>query len=236
MVTSRFSLRAKWCLAALIVVLSSVQLGFFYSFLVSALRDPQLSPSNERGGLPLVPVWIITNATGIVCDGLIMVSMTIILYGSRKVGGDKSQMTPILDSLILFSVSTGLTNVLLHTASLVTFVLVPNASIYAAISFIYPKSYVNSALASLNSRDMLRERIFDEDNVWVGESVKPSSTIRFHHPKSGTEGTVSLAELSPHMERSQTSHGDLSSIAFAPASEPRERRPITDYSAEEGLA
>ncbi|KAK0470108.1 uncharacterized protein EV420DRAFT_1634533 [Desarmillaria tabescens] len=89
--------------------------------------------------------------------------------------------------LILFTVNTNLISTLLSLGSLITYLVLPNATIYGGISFIFPKSYLNSFLAILNSRDFLREKM--DDRSQTGQS-----SIPYFAGQSTTEATSTAGE------------------------------------------
>ncbi|KAK0435670.1 hypothetical protein EV421DRAFT_1986209 [Armillaria borealis] len=61
--------------------------------------------------------------------------------------------------LILLTVNTNLVTTLLSISALVTYLVLPNATIYGGIYLLLSKSYLNSFLAILNSRDFLQEKM-----------------------------------------------------------------------------
>ncbi|KAK0480370.1 hypothetical protein IW261DRAFT_1623889 [Armillaria novae-zelandiae] len=125
---------------------SSIALSIFgYRHRLLTVNTPQFTLS-----------WKISASSGIAFDIITTMVMTLSLYRSRS--GMKGS-NHVIAILILFTVNTNLITTLLSIGALVTYLVLPNATIYGGISFIFSKSYLNSFLAILNSREFLREKM-----------------------------------------------------------------------------
>ncbi|KAJ6487649.1 hypothetical protein C8R45DRAFT_993945 [Mycena sanguinolenta] len=106
--------------------------------------------------------WKISTASGIAFDSIITVALSSSLWRSRS-GMKRSDH--VIRLLIVATVNTGLITTLLSIAELTTVLALPNATVYGGIAFILPKSYINSFLATLNSREFLRDKLQHETQV-----------------------------------------------------------------------
>ncbi|KAL5524111.1 hypothetical protein ACEPAG_8284 [Sanghuangporus baumii] len=101
--------------------------------------------------------WIFTAglAIAVLCDILITGSLCYWLHGSRNgVHG----MNEIIDKIILYSVENGMLICLASIASLICGITMPGNLIFIGIHFVISKLYINSILASLNTRNSFRAR------------------------------------------------------------------------------
>ncbi|KAK0213950.1 hypothetical protein IW262DRAFT_1515540 [Armillaria fumosa] len=122
--------------------------------------------------------WKLSASSGIAFDVITTMAMTLSLYRSRS-GMKRSDH--VIAILILFTVNTNLVTTFLAIGSLVTYLVLPNATIYGGITFLLSKSYLNSFLAILNTREYLREKM--ELNSPLGQS----SVADFAGPSSSTD-------------------------------------------------
>ncbi|KAF7366399.1 hypothetical protein MSAN_00896600 [Mycena sanguinolenta] len=140
--------------------------------------------------------WKISTTSGIAFDSIITVALSTSLWRSRS-GIKRSDH--VVKLLIFATVNTGLitTSVssspngystyylrLLSIADLTTFLALPNATVYGAISFIVPTSYVNLFLATLNSREFLRDKLEHETIEITPISVR---TVQFQQRDTANE-------------------------------------------------
>ncbi|KAK0470155.1 uncharacterized protein EV420DRAFT_1663341 [Desarmillaria tabescens] len=95
-------------------------------------------------------------SSGIAFDVIMTLAMIMSLQRARS-GVVRSDH--VITLLTLFTVNTNLITTLLSVGSLVTFLVLPDATIYGGIFFLIAKSYLNSFLAILNSREYLREKM-----------------------------------------------------------------------------
>ncbi|KAK0193496.1 hypothetical protein F5146DRAFT_1030887 [Armillaria mellea] len=124
--------------------------------------------------------WKISASSGIAFDVITTTAMTLSLYRCRSLGMKRSNHVIVI--LILLMVNTNLITTLVSFRYLV----LPNATIYGALYLLLYKSYLNSFLAILNSRDFLREKM--DYHSQPGQSSIPD----FAGPS--TAGTTSAAD------------------------------------------
>ncbi|KAK0193499.1 hypothetical protein F5146DRAFT_1119017 [Armillaria mellea] len=137
---------------------SSIALSIFgYRHRLLTVNTPQFTLS-----------WKISASSGIAFDVITTTAMTLSLYLSRS---GMKRSNHVIAILILFMVNTNLVTTLLSIGALVTYLVFPNATIYGGISFIFSKTYLNSFLAILNSREFFREKM--DDYLQPGQSSIP---------------------------------------------------------------
>ncbi|KJA25048.1 hypothetical protein HYPSUDRAFT_434943 [Hypholoma sublateritium FD-334 SS-4] len=141
--------------------------------------------------------WILYTALGssIVVDGLITVSLCMLLEGIRT--GYRS-MDSLVNTLMLYSINTGLLTSLCATACFVTFAIWPHQFVFMGFYFVLSKLYINSLLAVLNTREALRKR-----NTGMHSIPQSPSSMQF---------TTFLAATSPNLISLQTEEKSPSSI------------------------
>ncbi|KAF7426071.1 hypothetical protein PC9H_008437 [Pleurotus ostreatus] len=110
-----------------------------------------------------------------VFDVFITLAMTLTLYRSRS-GVKRSDH--VIKLLIMFTVNTNLLTTLLSISELVTFLVLPNATIYGGLGFLSPKLYFNTLLAALNSRDYMRNELNHGDAVISSSELENSAGKR----------------------------------------------------------
>ncbi|KAF8963156.1 hypothetical protein BDZ97DRAFT_1920048 [Flammula alnicola] len=101
--------------------------------------------------------WILYTALGgsVVVDGIVTTSLCMLLENIRT--GFKSTDS-LVNTLMLYSINTGLLTSLCATACFVTFAIWPHQFVFMGFYFALSKLHVNSLLAVLNTRETLRKR------------------------------------------------------------------------------
>ncbi|KAK0434369.1 hypothetical protein EV421DRAFT_1840961 [Armillaria borealis] len=127
--------------------------------------------------------WKISASSGIAFDVITTMAMTLSLYRSRS---GMKRSNHVITILILFTVNTNLVTTLLSIGALVTYLVLPNATIYGGITFISSKSYLNSFLAILNSREFLREKMDHQSQP--GQSSIPDFAAQTTTDATSTTG------------------------------------------------
>ncbi|KIJ37230.1 hypothetical protein M422DRAFT_33904 [Sphaerobolus stellatus SS14] len=102
---------------------------------------------------------VISLTTLMVCDVTIAVLQSFYLYRQRT---GISRTDQLINTLILYTISTGAFTSVIATAGLVCFLTMPNKGFLVIFSFVTCTTYVNAFLASVNSRRTLR-RALDKD-------------------------------------------------------------------------
>ncbi|KAI0371923.1 hypothetical protein BV20DRAFT_1051115 [Pilatotrama ljubarskyi] len=94
--------------------------------------------------------------TTFVSDFLIASTMCVLLARRRSV---YARVDRTVRTLIVYSIDTGVLTTICTLMCLVAYALAPHNFIYIAFYFLLPKLLLNSLLATLNARKMLRERM-----------------------------------------------------------------------------
>ncbi|PBL04031.1 hypothetical protein ARMGADRAFT_1056980 [Armillaria gallica] len=127
--------------------------------------------------------WKLSASSGIAFDVIMTVAMTLSLYRCRS---GMKRSNHVIAILILFTVNTNLVTTMLSISSLVTYLVLPNATIYGGIAFLISKSYLNSFLAILNSREFLREKMDHQSQP--GQSSIPDFAAQTNTDATSTTG------------------------------------------------
>ncbi|KAK0440425.1 uncharacterized protein EV420DRAFT_1752727 [Desarmillaria tabescens] len=149
----------------------TVPLAFFNfaSYIAMGVLGSQhrLQTSNSPGFSLAVKL---AASSGMAFDVIVTLAMITSLHRVRS-GIIRSDH--VITLLTLFTVNTNLITTLLSVGSLVTFLVLPDATVYGGISFLIAKSYLNSFLAILNSRDYLREKLDPSMSIHEAQSSHP---------------------------------------------------------------
>ncbi|KAI1792149.1 hypothetical protein LXA43DRAFT_362598 [Ganoderma leucocontextum] len=129
-------------------ILFAAELGFLCAGTSAALVFKPFSKFQHY-------TWLISAGagTGVVADGLIT-AVLVNLLRSKHIG--VKRMDRILNTLILYTINTGLLTGTLDLLSFLFALIYPNNLIYAAFGIVATKMYANSLLAALNTRNSLR--------------------------------------------------------------------------------
>ncbi|PBK58365.1 hypothetical protein ARMSODRAFT_1091244 [Armillaria solidipes] len=144
--------------------------------------------------------WKISASSGIVFDVITTMAMTLSLYRSRS-GMKRSNHVIVI--LILFTVNTNLVTTFLSIGGLVTYLVLPDSTIYGGFYLLLYKSYLNSFLAILNSRDFLREKM--DYHSQPGQSSIPDFAGPSTIDAASTAGEQFESSLTAAIGRSSTS-------------------------------
>jgi len=88
----------------------------------------------------------------------IIMALLLVYYLSRE-KSEVRRTSSVIATLIQYTVATGLATSLLAIGSLIAYFARPNTLIYIGIHFSLGRMYTNALLATLNSRQSLREKI-----------------------------------------------------------------------------
>jgi len=113
-----------------------------------------------------IRAYKLSASTRIAFDVMVTIAMTLSLHHSRSGDNLNPRTDHVITLLTLFTVNTNLITTCLSISELVTFLTLPNATVYGGLALLSAKTYLNSFLAVLNSRDYLREKL---------DNSKPSS-------------------------------------------------------------
>ncbi|KAK0480374.1 hypothetical protein IW261DRAFT_1593514 [Armillaria novae-zelandiae] len=124
--------------------------------------------------------WKLSASSGIAFDVITTMAMILSLYRSRS---GMKRSNHVITILMLFTVNTNLVTTFLSIGSLVTYLVLPDATIYGGITFLLSKSYLNSFLAILNTREYLREKMERSSQ----SEQEQSSVANFAGPSTSTD-------------------------------------------------
>jgi len=172
---------------------------------------------------PFILAYKLSTSTRIAFDVMVTIALTISLHLARSKGGLKNSRTDhVITIMTLFTVNTNLITTCLSISELVTFLALPKATVYGGIGFLSTKTYSNTFLAVLNSRDYLREK-FDKPVVMstsLRGEAKPTFAILPQHSLSGTAGSSTAASAS----------GGAQYFELSPINQDFNSKPNTEYS------
>jgi len=164
---SRASLKIEYNLLFTVLAVSLALLSFASStdLAVQGFRHRFLTANNPS----FILSYKLSASTRVAFDVMVTIAMTIALNRARSSGDLKNSRTESTDHIItiltLFTVNTNLITACLSISELVTFLTLPKAAVYGGLGFLSIKTYLNSFLAVLNSRDYLREKFDLHDKI-----------------------------------------------------------------------
>lgn len=166
---SKASLRIEYRLLFIGLTVSLALLSFGSSM------DLAVTGFNHRLLTANTPDFILayklSTSTRVSFDVMVTIAMTISLRRARSSRDAQNPRTDhIITLLTLFTVNTNFITTCFSISELVTFLTLPDATVYGGIGFLTAKTYLNSFLAVLNSRDYLREKL--------GHNTPASATLR----------------------------------------------------------
>ncbi|KIJ61815.1 hypothetical protein HYDPIDRAFT_42319 [Hydnomerulius pinastri MD-312] len=155
--------------ASIVILLSFTQLGLGIAMSVRAFELVSFSnlPSAE---------WLIGSALGLnfMCDSIITIIICFYLHTSKRAAGFKSTKTT-LNTLIIWSMTTGALTSFVAIINLATFLAFPTNLINIGVNIMLAKIYSNSLLATLNAR-RVAQRLMSRDYI-VNLSNLPSGDL-----------------------------------------------------------
>ncbi|KAG5718815.1 hypothetical protein E4T56_gene2669 [Termitomyces sp. T112] len=114
--------------------------------------------------------------SGVAADMFIAISLCANLW-KRRSGFEKSDT--LIRTLILYAINTSLLTTLCSLACLITYAVWPNDFTFMAIYFVLSKLFLNSLLATLNTREALSEKISGFSRISVsGNTPTTDSSTR----------------------------------------------------------
>ncbi|KAH9981550.1 hypothetical protein BJV74DRAFT_82633 [Russula compacta] len=175
---------------AIIVVVATVSYASSY---VYTFREHVLKLYSRESSLKWVTC--VGMGTSTFVDILITVSMCWCLYQKRT---GFTRTDSILVTLMIFSVNTGLLTSILASASLISYVVSPSPLLSKAIYLPLGKCYVNSLLAFLNNRGLIRKR-----------QGLVSTTVEFEQGRTGLNRRSTVISVkAPHRVSTLVLAGD----------------------------
>ncbi|KAF7296353.1 hypothetical protein HMN09_01105400 [Mycena chlorophos] len=146
-----YALSRSWLATVFSYSITLVRLGLGTSIFALSLTAPSLAAFNAQYQWLLITLWSLTAA------GDITITLALVYLLWRQRSKVMSHTTQLLDKVIKWTVETGVTTSLFTTLMLICFHTMPDNLVWMAFFFIEARLFVNSLLAALNSRTVLRE-------------------------------------------------------------------------------
>jgi len=201
-----------------IVALVAVNASFAFLFTAKGIILKRFSRFHSL-------TWIICvgMTSDALVDILIAAAMCWTLYRKRT---GFARTDTIITTLMAYSINSGLLTSLLAVAMIISFVASQTSMIWLSIFWVMSKCYVNSLLATLNSRDFVRDRSFNsnQENALNLSSIRIEPSNDAFGTKSGQAGVSVTVHRSTTLNfaRNKSDHEDASTTPFQsqdPASE-----------------
>ncbi|PBL04016.1 hypothetical protein ARMGADRAFT_1056978 [Armillaria gallica] len=185
---SSLHLHVRIAIIAVVVSLAFLNFASYICLSIFGFRDHLFTGPGHAPDLTLS--WKISGSSGIAFDVITTMAMTLSLYRWQSLTMKRSNHVIVV--LIVLIVNTNLITTLLSIGALITYLVLPNGTIYGGIYLLLHKSYLNSFLAILNSREFLREKMDHQSQP--GQSSIPDFAA--HTPTDATSTTGEQFELS----------------------------------------
>ncbi|THU98509.1 hypothetical protein K435DRAFT_777480 [Dendrothele bispora CBS 962.96] len=205
--------KSRWwgiVLAGTIVLLSLAQFAFGVFFTTREFQLWQLAKLAAIVHITQVPML----AFRIITDILICVSLCYTLWDSRT---EIRRTTKLINMLIVYAINRFVLTTLVVIVQMIVLITKPQSIGAMVIEFVTVHLYVNSLLATLNSRNHLRnignDRVNSDSNLSSSDRYGKFSSVRFVHGGSTTAGQQqqqSLAVLSSQAPTSSSSGFEMS--------------------------
>lgn len=145
-----FILSKNYFLTGVILLLSLIHFALGIVFTIDSFALPSASDFDQL-------IWVTSAGLGSAAAADILVAISLCYYLLKSKTGF-SRTDSLITTLTIYSLTTGLVTSVLATMVVITFAARPKDYIWEAFFWLLGKFYVNSLLATLNSRDSLRER------------------------------------------------------------------------------
>ncbi|KAJ6557393.1 hypothetical protein DFH09DRAFT_1164045 [Mycena vulgaris] len=153
-------------LTGIILVLSLIHFGLGIVFTVGSFET-------SRSGFSHL-IWVTSVGLGSAAAADMLIGISLCYYLSKNRTGF-TRTDNLISTLMKYSLTTGFLTGIIDCLAVITFGTMPNSWVYLAFIFVSGKCYVNSALAALNSREMLRERAYPPEGSFLNLSGVPSA-------------------------------------------------------------
>ncbi|OJA08710.1 hypothetical protein AZE42_08887, partial [Rhizopogon vesiculosus] len=139
--------------------------------------------------------------TTILSDICITVALCVLLHGNRS---PIIETNVLVNTLIVYAINRCLLTSIMSVAEIIVSTTSPNSLWFMAIDFVIGKLYTNSFLASLNSRNSLRERSLHSRNE--STSFRLNAAVNLSGLGSSTEGDSSASAQNQKSNVSGSAH------------------------------
>lgn len=172
--------KLRWWLTSIIGISVIAHLCFGIETFVLMFIKKDLKKLSEITLFSATPFAIFA----ILSDVLIAGSLCILLYGGRT---GLRKTNSIVTTLIVYAINRCLLTSVVAIVEVIVFSVVAKSLWYIAIDFVIGKLYVNSLLATLNSRQSTRAAINNLTDIVFGESTDLTTNS---WPRTDTRGIV----------------------------------------------
>jgi hypothetical protein len=149
----------NWFLTGIIVLLACIHFGLGIVFTVEGLL---LVEVHKFGRL----IWVTSAGLGSAAAADVIIAGSLCYYLLKSRTGF-TRTDSLITTLIVYSLTTGLITSVIAMICVITFAIMPTNFIWLAFFWVMGKCYVNSALAALNSRTSLREKVGPQDGTFL---------------------------------------------------------------------
>lgn len=190
----RFSYR-NWWLTGFLFLMVLAHLGTVTAFTVKCFEMPSFVYMIALKSLGSLSLGI-----GVVTDVSIAAALCFYL---QKMRSSHSTGDPMINTLIIYAVNTGLLTSTISLSTLVLFNIMPTNFIFICMYFVLSKLYAISFLATLNTRQIIRGRGTDREEGkttsfnMVTESMRPSVQMPIQLPTPTIRGEY--RQMSPEV-------------------------------------
>ncbi|TFK50313.1 hypothetical protein OE88DRAFT_1735895 [Heliocybe sulcata] len=145
-------------------------------------------------------------AAGTAGDLYVALVLCYFLHSSRT--GFK-RTDSLINILIIYTVNTGLITALDAAAGMITYIVMPSNFIFIGFYLNLSRFYVNSYLASLNARDIIREK--SSGNIVSIQLSRLTNSFRTHDIETGVTTPSSTTTMMPKRSASRN-HAHLNEV------------------------
>ncbi|KAJ7845076.1 hypothetical protein B0H13DRAFT_2676044 [Mycena leptocephala] len=169
-------------------VLSTLSIASGIMAFISAIRAVQVSNIKDFAALiPVVDAWL---ALSVLCD-LSLTTLLFVFLRRSRTGFAKTDN--LITRLIIQSIETASFSTLNSIMDLITFTVLQNTNFHFIFALLSGRMYTNTLLATLNSRDKLRENMDMGESTHRADSTQhlPSCTApRYTFQSSSTSKAI----------------------------------------------
>ncbi|KAL4261632.1 DUF6534 domain-containing protein [Pleurotus pulmonarius] len=209
--------RTRILISTLTVILALFSFGCSIDLAITGFNHRLLTVNTPD----FILAYKLSSSSRVAFDVFVTFAMTLTLYRSRS--GVK-RTDHVITLLIMFTVNTNLLTTLVSIAELVTFIALPKATVYGGLGFLSAKLYFNTLLASLNSREYMRNELIPADSVISSSQLATSTGTKglgtyssaSSFPGSGPVKKLLRVDESMTFVSSKQSEGDTGSYEMAP--------------------
>lgn len=206
-------LSRNYILTGAIILLSCVHFALGIVFTIDSFLLPSANDFNQL-------IWVTSAGLGSAAAADLLIASSLCYYLLKSRTGF-SRTDSLITTLTLYSLTTGLITGVIASLVVVTFAVVPADYIWEAFFWLLGKFYVNSLLATLNSRDSLREKASPKEGTFLHLSGVQVGT-------SATRGTVGLQITTPlvvAVQKESVSKSDYAYSVQSPANSEMSMQP-----------